>query len=458
MVRCSDNWKKHEMNRQISFLVLLFLFPSAECVWSQPNIVLFFVDDLGWGDVGYRNPKFHTPNIDQLREEGMDFRRAYISTPTCSPSRASLLTGKESVRLQLVRHIPHEDEYGRNSKKYHLWPTDPAQMPSMNWLPLEETTYAERLGELGYYNIFIGKWHLGHEPFYPDKQGFDETFGVSNFGHPKSYYPAYFKEPNPLNKMSDGNYLTDVLTDRAVEFVNDYKGASPFMLSFYYYNVHGPHVGRRDWLQRYREEGLEGRIANYAAMLSTLDESIGRVRSALEANDLAENTVVIFLSDQGGYFSNAPLRGGKRGGFSLCEGGARVPFIVHYPKLVEANTACDVPVQSIDLFPTLIELASRKKCRNKSINGKSLLPLLLGKKMGTRNLFFYRSYEDQYAAIMHGDWKLIKYRSDAYEMFNLDRDPEETNNLIGSVLRQEHRLKKRLAKWEADVAEDWTYE
>ena len=143
---------------------------------TRPNIVLLFVDDLGWADLGYRNSEFYTPNIDRLKEEGMDFQRAYIATPTCSPSRASILTGKEPIRMEMPRHIGHEDKFGRNTQKYSYWKTDPVQRNSINWLPLEEVTYAERLKDYGYYNMFIGKWHLGHEPFHPVQQGFDEQY------------------------------------------------------------------------------------------------------------------------------------------------------------------------------------------------------------------------------------------------------------------------------------------
>ena len=200
--------------------------------------------------------------------------------------------------------------------------TDPAQRNSINWLPLEETTYAERLKELGYFNMFIGKWHLGHEPYHPIHQGFDEQYGASNFGHPKSYYQPYFKNLNPLPEFSKEDYLTDILTDKAEDFIENYDKESPFMLSLWYYNVHGPHIGRKDLIDRYKAQGWEDRYANYGAMVSAMDESVGRVRKALEEKGIADNTVILFTSDQGGYFTNFPLRGKKNGGFTLGEGGA----------------------------------------------------------------------------------------------------------------------------------------
>ncbi|MEQ9289090.1 MAG: sulfatase [Cyclobacteriaceae bacterium] len=430
-----------------NLITVLVCLSSLFCYGKQqPNIVLLFVDDYGWADVGYRNPKFHTPNIDQLKAEGLDFTRAYIATPTCSPSRASLLTGKEPVRFQMVRHIGKELD-----QEFHLWETDPVQMPSRNWLPLEEKTYAEGLRELGYYNMFMGKWHLGSEKYFPTEQGFDDFYGTGHHGHPGSYYAPFFKEGNPLPQFTDDQYLTDVLTDEAEKFIGTYERDQPFMLSLWYYNVHGPHIGRKDWLDKYRKEGLEGKDAEYAAMVSAMDESVGRVRKALEDKGISDNTVLILLSDQGGYFSNAPLSGGKRGGNTLGEGGARVPLIIRYPGVTQPGAITDVPVQSLDIFPTLMEIASGKKYVNKEINGTSLMPLLKGGTLENRHLYFFRSYEDQYAAIMSGDWKLIRYHSGKYELFNVARDISETQNQIGKGLKEEAKLKKALIKWEAEA-------
>ena len=426
---------------------------------DKPNILLFFVDDLGWADLGYRNPVFHTPNIDQLMKEGMDFSRAYIATPTSSPSRASLLTGKEPVRLRMVRHIPEGEKYGfdaegRTREPFHLWDGDPARMPSRNWLPLEEITYAERLKEAGYYNVHVGKWHLGSEEFHPVRQGFDEQLGTSNYGHPKSYYQPYFIPLNPLADASKDAYLTDVLTEMTEQFITSYDKDKPFLISLWYYNVHGPFVGRKDLVEKYKKEGLEGRYAEYAAQVSAVDESVGRIRKALKEKGLDENTVILFLSDQGGFFENGPLSGGKIGGNTLGEGGARVPFIVYYPNITKGGSTCDVPVQSIDIYPTLIEIASGEKCKDKGINGVSLLPLLKGGKIKDRNLYFFRSYEDQYAAVIQVDWKLKAYHSGKFELYNLRDDIGEHNNLIDSSVRIANRLKAELAKWEKEVLAD----
>ena len=451
-------------NPVLILLISLFFVPFISCKSQQkeeakqeknvtkPNIVLLFVDDWGWSDIGYRNNTFQTPNLNQFKQESLEFTRAYIPTPTCSPSRLSLLTGKEAIRLGMPRHISIDKN--DPDAEYNLWPTDPVQRPSRNYLPLEEITYAERLKELGYYNYFIGKWHLGHVGRYPIDQGFDAEFGTTDHGHPKSYYFPFFKDGDPREFQKNykkGDYLTDVLTDGAVDFIEKYDKKDPFMLSFWYYSVHGPSIGRKDLLKKYQDAGLEGKYAHHAAMVEAMDESIGRVRKALEEKGIADNTVVIVLSDQGGAYSNAPLSGGKKGGNTLGEGGARVPFIINYPGVTKSNTETSVPVQSIDLYPTLIEIASGKKCEEKQLNGVSLMPLLKGETIAKRNLYFFRSYEDQYAAIISGDWKLVKYHSGKFQLFNVTEDISEQNDLIGTNLEIENVLKNEIAAWEKEA-------
>ncbi|PKQ61336.1 sulfatase [Labilibaculum filiforme] len=432
----------------IAFFALASLQGLAQ---EKPNVVVFFIDDLGWADVGYQNQDFQTPNIDQLKKEGVNFDRAYVATPTCSPSRASILTGKEAIRLQMPRHITEEDKFGRNTEKYNYWKNDPVQMPSINWLPLEEVTYAERLKDLGYYNMFIGKWHLGHEAYHPTHQGFDEQYGTSNFGHPKSYYQPFFQVNNPLKEISDDQYLTDVLTDKAEDFIKNYDKKQPFSLNVWHYGVHGPHVGRKDLIDQYKAKGWEDRYAEYGAMVTAMDESLGRIRKALEEKGIADNTVILFTSDQGGYFTNFPLRGKKNGGNTLGEGGARVPFVLYYPGVTKANTTCQVPIQTIDVYPTLVEIASGKQCTDEQIQGKSLIPLLKGEKFEDRDLFFFRSYEDQYCSVISGDWKLIKYHSGLLQLYNVKEDMGEVNNLIFVKTAIAKKMAKKLSDWEQEA-------
>ncbi|MEA2068306.1 MAG: sulfatase, partial [Verrucomicrobiota bacterium] len=382
---------------------------------KQPNIILFFVDDLGWADLGYRNPVFESPNIDRLAREGIDFEQAYTVSPTCSPSRAALLTGQYPTRFQVVRHVPsgHRklgfDKFGRTDREFNYWPNNPVQIPSRNWLPLDSTTYAESLKNQGYYSMFVGKWHLGDEAYYPVKQGFDQETGVSNFGLPDSYYPPYLKNATIFAEEKE-RYLTDKLTDEAVKFIETYDREKPFMLTFWHYSVHAPHEGRKDLVSHFEAKGLTGEFAHYAAMVKAMDESVGRVREAIEKKGLAEDTIVVLLSDQGGYFDNAPFYGSKRCD-ALYEGGTRIPFIFYWPGNSKAGKNNSI-VQSIDLFPTLIEIAGGNVAGFKDLDGISLVSAIRENSMLERSepIYVYHAYVDLYASVRLGDWKLIAYR------------------------------------------------
>ena len=427
---------------------------------QAPNIVLLFVDDLGWYDLGYRNTKFETPNIDRLASESLDLQRAYIASPTCSPSRATLLTGKHPARLRIVRHIPTGtrngkhgfDAFGRTNNEFHLLESDPAQFPSRNWLPLEQTTYAEALRELGYYNQFVGKWHLGHEPYHPIHQGFDSQVGTTNFGHPKSYNFPFFVNTDELNDVKQG-HLTDVLTDRTVEFIQGYDRKQPFMLSLWYYGVHKPAVGREDLVDYFRAKGYDESDAIYAAQVKAVDESVGRIRKALVHKGIQDDTVIVFLSDQGSYYSNAPLRGNKRVD-TLCEGGARVPLLVHYPGVTTPGSKSLTPVQSTDLFPTLVELAGGDASHFGDLDGVSLMPLIRGDANLPRHdpLIGYRAYQDLYASVREGDWNLLAYRSGKVELYDVQEDIAEENNVAQQNPKVVAILTEKLIAWEQRMA------
>ena len=442
------------MKKKIHILSCLFLSLSFQIkAQEKPNIIVLFVDDLGWADLGFRNHMFKTPNIDRLKSDGLNFERAYISTPTCSPSRASLLTGKEPVRFGMVRHILDDDET-KNATilgDYNQWNNDPVKMPSIQHLPLEEITYAERLKELNYYNVFIGKWHLGESDYYPNKQGFDEVRAITPFGHPKSFYYPFFKSNNPFPEAKENDYLTDIVTNHTVDFIKNYNKEQPFELSLYYYNVHSPQIGRKDLIAKYKKAGLDDTQATYAAKVTAVDESVGRVRKALVEKGIADNTVIVFLSDQGGFFTNAPLSGGKTGGNTLGEGGARVPMIIYFPGVTKANSSTSTPVQSLDVYPTLLEIASGKKCKDKQVNGVSLMPIIKGGNIKARKLYFFRSYEDQYAAVIDGDWKLIKYHTGLYHLFNISNDLAEKTDLYSKDNLVAKKLVKALQNWENEV-------
>lgn len=443
----------------MKFLFPLFLISNLLQAAEKPNIVFFFVDDMGWADLGYRNPAFESPNIDQLAKESLDFQQAYIACPTCSPSRATLLTGKHPARLKLVRHIPNDkkngfDKFGRSSRKTNLWATDPAQFPCVNWLGLEQTTYAEAIKGLGYYNAFVGKWHLGHEPYHPIHQGFDQQWGTSNAGHPKSYHPPFFRNSEVYAEVKE-RYLTDKLTDDAVSFIEDYEKEKPFMLSFWYYSVHGPHDGRKDLVEYFKEKGLIGKAAHYAAMVKAVDESVGRVREALKKKGLEKDTIIMFLSDQGGAFQNGEFHGGKKSD-TLYEGGARVPFIVNWPGVTKPGTKNNSIVQSTDLFPTLIEIAGGKPSDHQKLDGQSLLSTIKENSTLDRGepIYGYRAYEDLYGSVREADWKLLTYRSGVLKLYNIAKDIGEKNDVAKDHLEKVAELKKKFIAWEKEMAVD----
>ncbi len=422
-----------------------------------PNIVLFFVDDLGWSDLGYRNDTFVTPNIDRLAADSLDFEQAYVACPTCSPSRATLLTGKHPARLKMVRHIPVGpkdpafDKFGATETEFNQWPTDPAKFPCRNWLPLEEVTYAEALKDLGYYNLLVGKWHLGHEPYHPVHQGFDRQIGTTNFGHPKSYYPPFFKNTKVL-KDEKKAYLTDRLTDDTVKFIQQYDQEKPFMISCWYYNVHGPHKGRKDFLDHFKKQGLEGRFANYAAMVAAMDQSVGRIRAAIEKKGIQDNTIVLFISDQGGYFENKPFRGGKTRE-SLYEGGARVPFIVHWPGVTKPGTVNRSVIQTTDLFPTLVDIAGGDSSKLTGLDGVSLKKTITANDFLQRGepIFGYRAYEDLYASVREGAWKLLAHRSGETKLFNIANDIGEQTDLANDYPQRVAQMTEKLIQWEQEM-------
>lgn len=445
-----------------TLLLLFFILVSALYAQAsaRPNIVLFFVDDLGWNSLNYRNSDlFETPNINQLAKDGLDFQQCYVASPTCSPSRSTLVTGKHPARLKMVRHVNDNpknteliyDEQGRNS--HHLLTTDPAQFPSKQWVDLEHVTYAEALKELGYYNLFLGKWHIGSKAFHPLHQGFDRQIGTTDHGAPSSYYPDYFKDEEVFEEETD-KYLTDKLTDELVGFIKDWDSDQPFMASLWYYNVHTPNQGRKDLLPLFRgRDGLEdGKRVDYAAQVMAMDESVGRVRAALKTKGIDQDTVILFTSDQGSLYEWEPYRGGKRID-QLFEGGARVPFIVSWPGVTTGGTQNDSVVQTTDIFPTLVEIAGGDPGSHEDLDGVSLLSTIKDNSTLDRGepIYGYRAYEDLYISVREGNWKLLGYRSGKLELYNVVKDRGEQSNLVEKRPNRVKRMLKKLKAFEVEM-------
>ncbi len=416
---------------------------------ARPNIVFILADDLGWRDLACYGSEHHsTPNLDRLASEGARFTHAYAAAPVCSPTRASILTGRAPARTGVTDWIP-----GRPSPE-----RGPLITPATaRQLRLEETTLAEQLRQAGYRTANIGKWHLGGQGFLPGDQGFDLNIGGTDSGSPpRSPKPYFGPFELPGLKATEGEFLTDRLTAEAVRFIEQNR-QNPFFLLLSHFTVHIPLSAPEDLVSKHRARA-EGRYNPvYAAMVETLDTSVGRVMEALERNGLAQNTVVVFSSDNGGLCfeatskervtSNAPLRAGKG---HLYEGGIRVPFLLRYPGAVRAGATVDAPVSSIDLFPTLCEAAG---VRARGVDGTSLLPLLRGEPARPRQLHWhYPHYSNQggepSSAILDGDWKLIEfYHGPRQELYNLRNDPGETRNLAASQQAVARKLSLALHQW-----------
>ncbi len=420
----------------------------------QPNFVFFLIDDLGWKDVGFNGSRFYsTPNIDALAARGMRFTNAYAACPVCSPTRASILTGKYPARLGITNFLPGK----------HTLPYSKLVAPlSKQFLPLEETTIAEELRIAGYTSAAIGKWHLGGPPYYPEKQGFDVNVAGTDSGAPKShFFPGW--NGNPPIQAAQGAYLADALTDAAEDFIQK-NAKRPFFVYLAHYGVHIPLEGKRELVGGYERKASPDDPQNnavYAAMVQSIDESVGRVVKRVEAEGLGAHTVYIFMSDNGGLASaeykgqratsNAPLKAGK--GF-LYEGGIREPLCIVWPGVTRAGSVCDVPVTSTDFYPTMAEMAGVTRVIGAPRDGVSLTPLLRGRAAPKREALYwnYPHYSNQGgrpgAAVRMGDWKLIRWYEDrSVELYRLSDDPGETKNLAEAMPEEARRLEASLDRW-----------
>lgn len=416
----------------------------------KPNFVFILMDDMGWADLNCYGSKYHeTPNIDKLASQGMRFTNAYAACPVCSPTRASIMTGKYPARLHLTDWIP-----GHSAQNPKL------KVPEFHQeLPLDEVTIAEALKANGYATGIVGKWHLGKEPFYPEKQGFDVNFGGTHRGSTGSHFYPYKIENITTGK--DGEYLDDRLTDEAMKFLEQNKD-KPFFLYMPHYAVHTPLQAPEDLVTKYAAKAGSEKAQSdprYAAMVENADMNIGRLMKKLDELKLTENTVVVFMSDNGGLASvtsNAPLRGGK---CMLYEGGIREPMFVRWPGVVKPGTTCDGVVTSTDFFPTMLEIAGIKKGSEHAKDGISFVPLLKQKGTIKRDDIYwhYPHYHPAGAfpggAIRSGDWKLIEYFEDGgrVELYKLKDDIGETHDLAKEMPEKAKELRKKLAAWRKSV-------
>ncbi|MFP4056506.1 MAG: sulfatase [Candidatus Brocadiia bacterium] len=441
---------------------------------DKPNIIFILADDLGWVDLGCMGSSFYeTPHLDRLAGEGLRFTDAYASCPVCSPTRASVMTGKYPATVQITNFIP-----GAARGKL-------LSAPYLHYLPLEEKTLARALREGGYRTWHVGKWHLGEEPYWPQHHGFDVNVGGWTAGMPRSYFSPY---QNPmLPDGPEGEYLPDRLADEAIRLIERNDG-TPFFLNLCPYLVHIPIQGKPRMVEKYRAKaaalGLDRREAlrpgepfpcehksdkrvtrrlfqsdpGYAAMVQSLDENIGRLLAALEAQGLADNTVVFFTSDNGGVSTsegspttNAPLAEGK--GW-MYEGGTREPLLVRWPGVTRPDSLCSVPVTSTDFYPTILEMAGLEPIPEQHCDGASIVPLLRGEPRLEREAIYwhYPHYSNQGGtpgcSIRTGDWKLIEFFEDRHvELYNLRQDVAEDHDLAAEEPERTRELQARLHEW-----------
>ena len=434
---------------------------------KKPNFILILIDDLGWMDTGCYGSKFYeTPNIDHLAAEGMRFTDGYAACAVCSPTRAAVMTGRYPARLGVTDWIRARFQGGKipaskknptayvgGKNKKLLCP------PNALWMELGEITIAEALKPARYTSCHIGKWHLGPDNWYPDRQGFDFNIGGCDFGQPPSYFDPYSRKGQgqipTLKPRRKGEYLTDREADEAVNFIRRHKD-KPFFLYMSHYAVHTPIQGKKNLIDKYKaKKPTNQKNPTYAAMVESVDGAVGAICSVLDELNLAERTIVIFTSDNGGLSgvtNNLPLRAGK--GYPY-EGGIREPLIIRWPKVTKAGTVSHEPVTSVDYLPTICEAAGVPLPSDRAIDGVSLLEHLKSngaRKLSREAIFWhfphYRGGIVPYSIIRAGNWKLIRrYEGKTFELFNLKADLSEKNDLSEKMPEKVKELDAKLTRW-----------
>lgn len=449
---------------KVIFSALLVWLALASCGLADQqrlNVVLILADDLGWTDLAcYGGDLYETPHIDRLARDGMRFTQNYSACTVCSPTRAALLTGKYPARLHITDWIPG------------AMPDNPKLLVPdwTKFLPTEETTLAELFKSAGYATASIGKWHLGTEAYYPEKNGFDLNIAGTDKPQPPTYI-APWNIPT-LSEGKPGDYLTDRMGEEAVKFITASKDR-PFFLYLPHFAVHTPIQGPPELAQKYRQKlrpGLRHNNVQYAGMVESLDSAVGRVLQTLDDLELSDRTIVIFTSDNGGRItqattSNAPLRYGKA---SAYEGGVRVPLIVRWPGVVEPGRESDQPVITMDLLPTLAEAcgldlagAAQSPTGAAGRDGVSLLRLLKGDaQLQPRELFWHYPHHQHYqlggampyGAIRQGNFKLIEFFNDMHvELYDIAGDISEEHDLAASEPARVEQMRSRLHRWREEI-------
>jgi len=431
-----------------------------------PNILFILIDDMGWRDVGFMGSRYYeTPNTDRLAAQGMVFTSAYANAPNCAPTRACLMSGQYGPRHGVYTVASSERGPAAGRKLVPI--------PNRTTLPAETITLAESLKRAGYTSASMGKWHLGSDPeLGPIGQGFDVNVAGNTAGNPRSYFSPYRNKDLPDGPK--GEYLTDRLTEEALKFIEANR-AKPFFLYLPHYAVHTPIQARKELTAKYEKKQPSNGQGNakYAAMIESVDQGIGALMAKLDELGLADSTVVIFFSDNGGVggyaelgigggeiTSNRPLRGGKG---MLYEGGIREPMVVRWPAKVKPGSRCDVPVIGVDFYPTLLEIAGLEKQPGQVLDGESLVPLLAQTGTLKRDAIFWHfpAYlqggkntwrTTPAGAVRQGDFKLIEFFEDSsLELYNLKDDIGEAKDLAKTMPDKARALHQRLAAWRQSV-------
>ncbi|MFW6188977.1 MAG: sulfatase [Planctomycetota bacterium] len=446
---------------------------------SKPNVIFILIDDMGWKDLGcYGSTFYETPNLDRLARQGMRFTDAYASCPVCSPTRASILTGRYPARVGVTNFI------GGHTRGRLI------DAPYVDHLPLENHTLASALRDGGYNTYHVGKWHLGGEQYWPERQGFDANVAGCHWGMPGNGYFSPYGNPR-LEDGPEGEYLTDRLTDEAIDLIRG-SGDTPFFLYLAYYAVHIPIMAKEEYTDRFREKVKEMGLDNvktfevdghmpcehkkekrirrrlvqsdpeYAAMVNILDENIGRLLEAVRELGKEEETIVFFTSDNGGLATaegsptcNAPLSDGK--GW-MYEGGTREPLLVRWPGHTEPGATCSVPVTSPDFYPTILQMAGLDPLPEQHCDGVSIAPLLEGGQELDREAIFwhYPHYGNQGGtpgcSVRAGEYKLIEFFEDGHlELYNLREDVGEERDLAQEQPERAEHLHGLLVRWREEV-------